>query len=292
MPEPLDEHVYRELVREALAEDVGTGDITTAAVVAPDLDAQAVLLAKSSCVIAGLDVAREVFRQADAHVVFEAERRDGEFCRAGDRIAILRGGAAGLLVAERTALNFLQYLSGIATTARRFVDAAAGRIVVLDTRKTTPMFRRLAKYAVRCGGAANYRIGLYDGILIKDNHIRAAGGIAEAVRRVRATNTLLPIEVEAQTLDEVDDAIAAGADTIMLDNFTDEQTWTAVARIGGRARIELSGNMSIERVRALAACGADFVSIGAMTHSAPAADISLEIEIDTGGTPDQQAGTS
>jgi nicotinate-nucleotide pyrophosphorylase (carboxylating) len=191
----------------------------------------------------------------------------------------VQGRAVSLLVAERTALNFLQYLSGIATVTRTFVDAAAGRLIVLDTRKTTPTLRLLAKYAVRCGGGTNHRVGLYDGVLIKDNHIRLAGGIGAAVARVRERVPGRPIEVETQSLAEVEQALAAGADVIMLDNLAESEMRAAIARIGGTARVELSGNMTVERVRALADSGADFVSVGALTHSAPAVDISLEIEL-------------
>ncbi len=278
MPERLDTAAYRDLVRQALAEDVGRGDITTSAIVPRDRVAHGVFLAKSSIVVAGLDVAREVFMQVDAAIVFEARRHDGERCDAGVVLADVRGSAASLLTAERTALNLLQALSGIATVTRAYVDAARGQIRVLDTRKTAPMQRALAKYAVRCGGGANHRTGLFDGVLIKDNHIRIAGGIAEAVQHVRAVGITLPIEVEAQSLAQVDDALAAGADVIMLDNFDDDATRAAVERIAGRARVELSGNMTIERVARLADCGADDVSVGAITHSAPAADISLEID--------------
>jgi nicotinate-nucleotide pyrophosphorylase (carboxylating) len=225
-----------------------------------------------------MDVARDVFAAVDPAISFLALSQDGDVCRPESRVASVTGPAAGVLTAERTALNFLQYLSGIATRTREFVQAAGGRIAVLDTRKTTPTFRALAKYAVRCGGGVNHRVGLYDGILIKDNHIRAAGSVAEAVRRIRAAGSALPIEVEAQSLEEVDAALAAGADIIMLDNLDDASTKTAIARIAGRARIELSGNMTADRVRALAASGADYVSIGAITHSAPAVDLSLEIE--------------
>jgi nicotinate-nucleotide pyrophosphorylase (carboxylating) len=278
MPDRLDPGAYRELVRQALAEDVGSGDITTAATVPRDRMAHGIFLAKSPVVVAGLDVAREAFVQVDPAIVFEARRRDGDRCDAGVVLAEVRGSAASLLIAERTALNLLQALSGIATLTRAYVDAAGGRVRILDTRKTAPMQRALAKYAVRCGGGANYRTGLFDGVLIKDNHIRVAGGIAEAVQHVRAAGVTLPIEVEAQSLAQVDDALAAGVDVIMLDNFDDDMTREAVARIAGRARVELSGNMTIERVARLADCGADDISVGAITHSAPAADISFEID--------------
>jgi nicotinate-nucleotide pyrophosphorylase (carboxylating) len=279
-PDPLAPGVYRDLVRRALAEDLGTGDVTTSATVPASAVGRGILLAKSACVVAGLDVFREVFAQVAPSVVVDATATDGDDVEPGDVMARLTGPAAALLTGERTALNFLQYLSGIATLTRTFVDAAGERLGVLDTRKTTPTFRLLAKYAVRCGGGINYRIGLYDGILIKDNHIRLAGGVVEAVRRARASGPALPVEVETQSLAEVDAALDAGADIIMLDNLDDETTRQAIARIAGRARVELSGGMTVARVRTLADCGADWVSVGAITHSAPAADISLEIELD------------
>ncbi|MEZ5317609.1 MAG: carboxylating nicotinate-nucleotide diphosphorylase [Vicinamibacterales bacterium] len=277
-PQALDPAAYRDLVARALAEDIGPGDVTTRATVAPDSAATAVLVAKQACVIAGLDVAGEVFAQVDPRVVFTARRADGSRCQTGEIIARVEGPAAALLTAERTALNFLQHLSGIATAARRFVDAAGGRLVVLDTRKTVPTLRALAKYAVRCGGATNHRAGLYDAILIKDNHIRHAGGIGPAVARARAAAPALSVEVEAQSLGDVDAAIAAGADVIMLDNLTDDEMREAVRRIAGRARVEISGSVTLDRLPALADLGADCVSVGAITHSAPAMDISLEFE--------------
>lgn len=280
MPEPLDPATYRELVRRALAEDVGTGDVTTSAIVPQDRAGYGVFVAKTATVLAGLDVARHVFLEVDAAIRFDGLRNDGDMCDAGSRLAEVRGRAASLLIAERTALNLLQALSGIATLTRAYVDAAAGRMRVLDTRKTAPMQRALAKYAVRCGGGSNHRVGLFDGVLIKDNHIRVAGSIAEAVRRVRSSAAgAMPIEVETQTLSQVDDALAAGAGVIMLDNMDDGTTAAAISRIARRARIELSGNMTLERVRHLASSGADDVSVGALTHSAPAADISLEIDL-------------
>jgi nicotinate-nucleotide pyrophosphorylase (carboxylating) len=282
MVERLDPAAYRDLVRRALVEDVGSGDVTTRAIVANAARARAIIEAKRVAVVAGLDVAREVFAQVDPAVVFDASREDGELCEAGDVIATLRGRAGSLLTAERTALNFLQHLSGIATLTRRFVEAAAGRLVVLDTRKTLPTMRLLEKHAVRCGGGVNHRAGLFDGVLIKDNHIKLAGGIAEAVRRVRAAGAAGPIEVEAQDLAEVDAAIAAGADTIMLDNLDDDLTREAITRIGGRARVEVSGGVTLERMPVLVELGADCISVGALTHSAPAADMGMEVEVDEG----------
>jgi len=277
---PLDPSDYRDLVRRELAEDLGSGDVTTGAIVPADRSAQGTFVAKSHCVVSGLDLARETFIQIDASVRFGPRQDDGDRVDAGTTIAVVSGPAGALLAGERTALNFLQHLSGIATLTRRFVDATEGRLTILDTRKTLPGMRRLAKYAVRCGGGTNHRGGLYDGVLIKDNHIRVAGGIGEAVRRVRARGVTLPIEVEAQSLDEVDQALTAGADVIMLDNLSVPDMRRAVERIRGSARIEISGGVTLDRLPSLVDLGADFVSVGALTHSAPAADISLEIAID------------
>src|SRR4051812_29105335 len=239
--EPLDPGVYREIVRRALAEDLGWGDVTTEATVSSDQRGRGILLAKSPCVVAGLDVALEVFRQLDPGVAIKPARADGDRCATGDVLATLTGSAASLLTAERTALNFLQRMSGIATLTRRFVDAAAGRITVLDTRKTTPTLRVLEKYAVRAGGGMNHRGGLDDGILIKDNHIRLAGGVAEALRRMKAGGQEMPIEIEAQSLEQVDEALAEGADIILLDNLSTPDIQEAVGRIAGRAKTEISG---------------------------------------------------
>lgn len=275
---PLDPALYREAVRRALAEDLGWGDVTTEATVDASLRARGVILAKCDCVIAGLDVAAEAFRQLDPGVVFTAMRSDGDRCPPGTVVAEVRGAAAAMLTAERTALNFLQRLSGIATLTRRFVDASRGGITILDTRKTTPTLRVFEKYAVRAGGGTNHRAGLDDGILIKDNHISLGGGVGAAVRRMKAARQEMPIEIEAQTLNQVDEAIAAGADVILLDNLSTQEIREAVRRIGGRAKIEISGGVTLERIPELAGTGADYVSVGALTHSAPAADLSFEIE--------------
>jgi nicotinate-nucleotide pyrophosphorylase (carboxylating) len=278
--EALDPALYRDLVKRALDEDVRDGDVTTEATVSATQQAHGVFLAKSDCVVAGLDVAFETFKQLEKgpHPSFTTRKRDGDWCRAGDEIADVIAPARTLLVGERTALNFLQRLSGIATRARQFVDAAGGRITVLDTRKTTPTLRALEKYAVRVGGAANHRSGLFDAILIKDNHVRLAGGVRAAVDRTRAHQPGMPIEIEAETLDQVDEALAAGVDTILVDNMSTAAIRAAVERVGRRAKIEISGGVTLERLPELAAIGADFVSVGALTHSAPAADISFEIE--------------
>jgi nicotinate-nucleotide pyrophosphorylase (carboxylating) len=277
---PLDPALYRETVRRALAEDLGWGDVTTEATVDASLRAMGVILAKSHCVIAGLDIAAEAFRQLDPGAVFTASRADGDRCTPGMVVAEVRGSAAAMLTAERTALNFLQRLSGIATLTRQFVDASGGTITILDTRKTTPTLRVLEKYAVRAGGATNHRSGLDDGILIKDNHIRLGGGVTTALRRMKAPRHEMPIEIEAQSLDQVDEAVAAGVDVILLDNLSIEDVREAVRRIGGRAKTEISGGVTLERIPQLAATGADYVSVGALTHSAPAVDLSFELELD------------
>ena len=276
--EPLDPGAYRELVRRALAEDFGWGDVTTEGTIDPRQKAKAVILAKASCIIAGLDIASEAFRQLDPGVTVTVHRPDGSQCEPGTNVAEYTGHASGLLTAERTALNFLQRLSGIATLTRRFVEAAAGRITVLDTRKTTPLLRALEKYAVRAGGGVNHRSGLDDGILIKDNHVRLAGGVGNAVSLMRKKTREMATEVEAQSLQQVDDALQAGADIILLDNLSTADIATAVQTCRGRAKTEISGGVTLARMPELAATGADYVSIGALTHSAPAIDLSFEIE--------------
>jgi nicotinate-nucleotide pyrophosphorylase (carboxylating) len=274
----LDPSVYRDLVRRALAEDLGKGDITTNAIVDQNDRARGTFVVKVACTLAGLDVALEAFSQLDPDVKESFRFKDGEECAAGVAIGELTGSARALLSAERTALNFLQHLSGVATLARRFVRASGGAITILDTRKTTPTLRALEKYAVRMGGATNHRMSLDDGILIKDNHIRVGRGIANAVNRLRAFGSRLPIEVEVETLEDVDAALEARADILLLDNMTIDQIREAVRRSRGRAKTEISGGVTLERVPELAATGADYVSSGALTHSAPAVDISFEIE--------------
>jgi len=274
----LDPSSYRDLVRRALEEDVRDGDITTAATVPVGAQAAGLFLAKAGCIVAGMEVAFEVFRQVDSSVQTHARIRDGAHAAPGDIIADVHGPARALLIAERTALNILQRLSGIATIARRFVDASGGRIIILDTRKTTPTLRTLEKYAVRCGGASNHRAGLYDAILIKDNHIRLAGGVAKAVSRARAYRPEVAVEIEAETIDQADAALVAGADIVLADNMSVDQIREVVRHARGRAKVEISGGVTLERIPELASTGADFVSVGALTHSAPAIDISFEIE--------------
>jgi nicotinate-nucleotide pyrophosphorylase (carboxylating) len=275
---PLEPALYREIVRRALAEDLGWGDVTTEGTVGPDQRARGVLVAKAHCVVAGLDVAIEAFRQLDPSATFTVMRPDSETCAPGDTIAEMQGLATAMLTAERTALNFLQRLCGIATLTRRFVEAAAGRILVLDTRKTTPTLRVLEKYAVRAGGGTNHRMGLDDGILIKDNHVRLAGGIAAALGRMREAATEMPVEIEVQSLAELEEALASGATRVLADNFAPDELKEVVRRARGRAQIEISGGVTLTSVADFATTGADFVSVGALTHSAPAIDISFEIE--------------
>ena len=281
---------YREIVRRALVEDACRGDVTTGATIPAEQRATGDLVVNAACVLAGVDVAVEAFVQLDPGAAVDCRRRDGDRCTAGERIFRITGSAAALLSAERTALNFLQRMSGTATLTRRFVDAAAGRSAIFDTRKTTPTLRLLEKYAVRAGGGASHRAALDDGILIKDNHIRIAGSLTEAVRRGRAAGRGLPLEVEAQSLGEVDEAVAAGADIILLDNLSLADVRTAVARIAGRATVEVSGGVTLDRVAELAATGVDRISVGALTHSAPAVDCSFDLRPAAPGRAASPAG--
>lgn len=269
---------YRDLVRDALAEDRGRGDVTSLSTIPAGQQACGVVVAKAAMVIAGLEVAAEAFRQADPSAVVEVRWSDGAHVQAGETIAMVTGNARALLAAERAALNFLQRLSGIATLTAAYVDAAAGRITILDTRKTTPGFRALEKYAVRCGGGTNHRQRLDDGILIKDNHKRLAGGVrAAAERALRAANGMA-VEIEVETLAELDEVLQVGVPRILLDNFTTYDIREAVTRVAGRAVIEISGGVTLARIPELATTGAQYVSVGALTHSSPAADLSFELE--------------
>lgn len=267
-----------DLVERALAEDVGDGDVTTLATVPADLRARAVIVQKQPGVVSGLDAAEAVFRHLDPGVRLERLGPEGTWREDGPVLGV-EGAARTLLIGERTALNFLQRLSGVATLAARCARAVEGTGArVLDTRKTTPGLRRLEKAAVAAGGATNHRAGLFDAVLIKNNHIAAAGGVGEAVRRARATAPDLPLEVECRTLAEVDEALDAGAPRILLDNMDLERLRVAVAHVGGRAQLEASGGVSPEALRSVAETGVDFVSVGAMTHSAPALDLSLRLD--------------
>jgi nicotinate-nucleotide pyrophosphorylase (carboxylating) len=277
-PGGLSPDAYTDVVRRALDEDRGRGDATSAAVIRQGQRARGVILARSDLVVAGLDVAAETFRQLDAAVVIEVLWADGSRVGANEPVAFVTGDAIALLTAERTALNFLQRMSGIATMTATFVTAAAGRITILDTRKTTPGLRVLEKYAVRCGGGTNHRQRLDDGILIKDNHKRLAGGVGHAATAAMKNANGLPVEVEVENLEELDAVLATGAPRILLDNFTTYDIREAVARVQGRAQLEISGGVTLDRIPELATTGADFVSVGALTHSAPAADLSFELE--------------
>jgi nicotinate-nucleotide pyrophosphorylase (carboxylating) len=269
---------YRDLVRRALEEDLGSGDATSRATISESQRACGSLVAKSPLVVAGLDVAAEAFHQLDRSAVVEVRWGDSSHVQAGDVVALVTGTARALLAAERTALNFLQRLSGIATLTARCVAAAAGRITVLDTRKTTPTLRALEKYAVRCGGGTNHRQRLDEALLIKDNHKQLAEGIEQAVRRAQTNQSALPLEVEVDTLAELDAVLALRVSRILLDNFTTADIREAMRRIDGRAEVEISGGVTVERIPELATTGARYVSIGALTHSAPAADLSFELE--------------
>ena len=270
----------KKLIEHALAEDIGSGDITTEAIIPETSTSSAVMLAKQELVLAGLEVSREVFSHLDPRIQFTAYARDGERMHAGTEIARLSGNTRALLMGERVALNLLQHMSGIATLTAKYVEKIKGmKAVVLDTRKTLPGLRQLEKYAVRMGGGNNHRFGLYDGVLIKDNHIKAAGGIIEAVEKVRkrAYHTL-KIEVETKTLEDVMEALDAGVDIIMLDNMQIDTMQEAVKLINGRALVEASGNVTLELIWHIAETGVDFISSGSLTHSAPAADISMKIK--------------
>ncbi len=273
------DYSMKALVAQALAEDIGPGDVTSALTIPPEARARGRFFAKQNGVLCGLEVCEECFRQLDAASAFEALLEEGDSFSAGSDIAIVTGPARAVLGAERTALNFLQRLCGIATVTRRFVDAVAGTSArIVDTRKTTPCLRALEKRAVRAGGGHNHRFALYDGILIKDNHIAIAGGVEAAISAARAGRThTLKIEVEVTDLDQLREAIAAGADVVMLDNMTPEQLAEAVKVADGRVLTEASGGVNLDNVAAIAATGVDLISVGGLTHSAPIIDISLEV---------------
>ncbi len=268
-----------QIIRNALAEDIGDGDVTTLNTVTETAMLTGIFLAKEAGVVAGLEVVQQVFQQVDPRVVFTALAADGDRIELGQIIGTLHGPGRAILTGERVALNFLQRMSGIATMTRRFVDAVAGtQAVILDTRKTVPGLRVLDKWAVRLGGGHNHRIGLYDMAMIKDNHIAAVGGIAEAVRRVRVGDPRQrPIEVEVTDLDQLREALAQPIDRILLDNMSLDQMRLAVEMAAGRIPLEASGNVNLDTVAAIAATGVDFISSGALTHSVKALDISLDV---------------
>lgn len=269
------------LIRLALEEDIGPGDVTTEVLIDEDRTARALVVAKEPLVLAGTSVAQRVFFMLDRQIEFKAFFSDGDRVETGDVIFEVQGRLRPLLTGERTALNFLQRLSGIATNTRRFMAAAKGRSVrITDTRKTTPGWRRLEKYAVRVGGGRNHRFGLYDGILIKENHIRACGGITRAVELARrAKGHLMGIEVEVTTLKEVREALANKVDTIMLDNMNPTEINKSVTLVDGRVTVEVSGGVTLDSLSELVDTGVDIVSIGALTHSARAVDMSMLVSM-------------
>ena len=268
------------LIRHALSEDIGSGDVTTQAVIPEEARGSARIIAKEPLVVAGIQVAQRVFLLVDPSLKVRIPQQDGSHARPGDVLLEVSGGVSAMLMAERTAVNFLQRLSGIATLTRAFVDRVAGTSArIADTRKTTPGWRLLEKAAVRAGGGCNHRFGLYDGVLIKDNHIAAVGGVGPAVAAIRRKIPhTLKIEVEVETLDQLDEAIAVGADAVLLDNMAPSVMVEAVRRAGGRLTLEASGGISLDNVKEVAETGVDLISVGALTHSARAVDISMEIE--------------
>ena len=274
----LPEQVLR-LIEIAIEEDLGTGDITSESVLDDDSKARAVIQAREPLVCCGLDVARAVFERIDAGIAFSSLKAEGADSAGGDTLAEVEGSMKALLAAERTALNFLQRMCGVATLSRRFALLAAGRAVILDSRKTVPGWRWLDKMAVRTGGCSNHRMGLWDGVLIKDNHVAACGGIAKAVEKAsRNAPPGIDIEVEVEDLDGLEEALASGADIVLLDNFKPEEISKAVEVCRGRARLEISGGIRLDNIEAyLDAARVDYISVGELTHSARAADITMEI---------------
>ncbi len=276
------EPMLDEWLRAALREDLGTGDVTSELLVPPDLFGKAAIRAKEPLVVAGLDVAVRVFKLLSDEVSVRSSVRDGSKVEAGTVLLELRGPVRALLAGERVALNILQHLSGVATVTRRFVDAVEGTgTKILDTRKTLPGMRVLEKYAVRVGGGVNHRSSLSEGILVKENHLTACGGVAAAVKAIRkAAPHTLKVEVEASTLDQVEEAVEAGVDSILLDNMSSETIRDAVNRVRGAVQLEVSGTVSLEKVREIAETGVDAISVGRLTHSAPGVDISMLLNDD------------
>ena len=283
LPAYLTESVIRDLCQRAIAEDVGSGDASTLAIVPPEQTVTASFVPRKPCIVAGMPVLKILYGELSADVDFQTKVADGQPAQAGEVIAVASGNARAILTGERTALNLLQRLSGIATMTRRYVEALGdSKTVLLDTRKTTPGLRLFEKYAVLMGGGANHRLGLYDRIMLKDNHLALArltgpDAIRRAVRQCRQKYPSLEIEVEADNLEDVRLAAEAGVEYILLDNMSNEQMAEAIRLIGGRARTEASGNITLERLPSLRNLGLDFVSSGALTHSATAIDIGLDI---------------
>ncbi len=280
--EPPSPAIIREAASRALGEDRGPADITTLACVKPEVIGSARIFAKEPCVLAGLPVAEQVFREQDPQLVLTRKVQDGASLKPGETVLEIRGSAASILTGERCALNFLQQLSGVATQTRRFVDATAGtKAKILDTRKTIPGLRALQKYAVRCGGGVNHRFGLYDRFLIKDNHLALMGTgnrLAEAVQAARALDPEAILEVEVDHLEQIPEILALGVDVLLLDNMSLDEMRSCVELIGGKASTEASGNMTLERVPGVAQTGVDFISVGALTHTVQSIDFSLEME--------------
>jgi len=273
-------HSIEHLIKIALEEDIGPGDITTENLVADNIKGIGEIVAKEPLVIAGLDIARQVFEHLDPDISFRPNFSDGDFIEKGKKVLEVEGELRALLMGERTALNFLQRLSGIATHVRSYMDSIANKNVrLVDTRKTTPGWRALEKYAVRIGGAHNHRMGLYDGVLIKDNHIAVCGGIKKAIESIKNNlSHLVKIEVEVSGLDGVKEALEAGADVIMLDNMDIDQIKEAIEFINGKSVVEISGGITIDSLNQLADTGVDIISAGALTHSARSVDISMQIK--------------
>ena len=282
--EPLSRDEIRMAVQASLAEDVGSGDVTSLSTVPANLHAAAAMTAREPIVVAGLEFAMEAFRQLSREIDVIEQCADGASIPPGTSLLNVRGEARAILTAERVALNFIQRLSGIATLTRKFVDAVAGtRAQILDTRKTTPGWRHFEKYAVVCGGGRNHRFGLYDMVLIKDNHLAALrtekpNAIAAAVQRARNAYPSLQVEVEADNLEQVQQALDASADMILLDNMSAEMLRRAVQLVDGRVKLEASGGVTLSTVRSIAETGVDFISVGAITHSARAMDIGLDFK--------------
>lgn len=276
---PLSPAMIREAASRALGEDRGPADITTLACIPPKSQGAARIFAKEGCVLAGLPIAEQVFREQDPALLLETSVGDGAFIQPDETVLTIRGPAGSILTAERCALNFLQQLSGVATQTRLFVEAVSGtKCRILDTRKTVPGLRAVQKYAVRCGGGVNHRFGLYDRFLIKDNHLALMGsGLAAAVQVARSLQPEALVEVEVDRPDQIPDVLAQNVDHILLDNMTLEELCASVALVGDRAKTEASGNMTLDRVRAVAETGVDFISVGALTHSVRAIDFSLEM---------------
>ena len=269
-----------KIISEALKEDIGNGDVTTDLIVPREIVSEAFMIAKENGIIAGLQVPEAVFKKLDKKIIWKSLVEEGEHVSAGTEIARLKGSYRALLTGERTALNFLQRISGIATSTSKYVKMLEGlNTVILDTRKTAPGLRMLDKYAVEMGGGTNHRIGLYDMVLIKDNHIKATGGIIEAVKQIKNNLTKkIKIEVEVTNLDEVKLALKAGIDIIMLDNMSLKQMKKAIKLISGKAKVEASGGVNLKSVRAVAKTGVNFISVGALTHSVKALDISMNFK--------------